>query len=123
MGTCKSCNKVVDVSEMVNGICENWRGLKDTESTTKISGAIGYLNFFSWLILFLSFVAGGFVLSTMTYIDIPYNLAGGMTIDRSEFNMIGVIYGIAILFQGIFLSSLGFSIVYIAKVISKKETI
>lgn len=120
MGTCKSCNKVVDDSQMKDGICENCVESKEAE-VTKISGAIGYLNFFSWLILLLSFVVGGFVLSTMTYVDMPYHLAGGMTIDRSEFNIIGVVYGIAILFQGIFLSSLGFSIVYIAKIISQRE--
>jgi len=119
MGTCKLCNKTVDDSYMEDGICKSCIWLKET----KISRAIGYLNFFSWLILLLSFVVGGFILFTMTYVDMSYHLTGGMTIDRSEFNIMGVIYGIAILFQGIFLSSLGFSIVYIAKVISQREKI
>ena len=122
MGTCKSCNKVVHVSEMLNGICENCRGLKDTETTTKISGAIGYLNFFSWLILWSALIAGGYILFTMSYINVPHYI-GGMDYGGDKFNLIGLIYGLAITFQGIFLSSLGFFFFYIAKVISQREKI
>ena len=118
MGTCKSCNKVVDDAQMEDGVCKDCIESK----VTKISGAIGYLNFFSWLILWSSLIAGGYILFTMSYINVPHYI-GGMDFSKEKFNLIGVIYGVAITFQGMFLSSLGFSIVYIAKVISQREKI
>lgn len=123
MAICKLCNKFVDDSELSeDGVCEVCRGLKNIEPTIKISSAVGYLKFSSWLILLLSLVGGVFVLFSMSYIE-TIDYVAGIPIRKSEFNILGIIYGIAILFQGIFLSSLGFSIVYVAKKISKRETI
>jgi len=72
----------------------------------------------AWIILISSFIAGIYVILTMSYVEIPYQYISGT---KSQFNIMAIVYAIAIIVNGIFISSLGFTVAYIADTISKNK--
>ncbi len=135
MGTCKVCKTVASATVMVNGICPDCRDSasdgtnkiclecgKPDETGTMVQGvcnscieqkkekldkdktpsAIAWLVFASWVILLLSLVGAGVA----------------FTLELSFAGQIAV--SISIILQGVFFSSLGFTVAYIAKNIYKK---
>jgi len=90
------------------------------ESNISKTKAIGYLKFTSELILLFSIIIGLYILFTKSYINIPEYI-GGVSFEHKVLNVVGIMYGLATIVYGIFISSLGFTVAYIAKNISKNN--
>ncbi len=123
MPTCKRCKETVALEEIhSDGICYTCKKTPKTfNNTTKldkqsksyIPKSLKFLNFFSELILILSIIVSIVIFNEYGMIKTEY-------LD-SKLNLVGVLYAIAVLVQGMFISSIGFSVVYIGKIVTDNK--
>ena len=128
MPTCKKCNEVVGVNDIVkDGVCKQCIGIEfeekndvKNEVAIEIPMSIKTLSFTSKLILFLSILSGIYIAYKMSYIYVP-NYIGNTDYGHKEFTIFGITYGISIILSGLFFSTLGLAIVNIYHKINLKR--